>query len=195
MLKRKVLLTALLSAMFGHNCMAQYSDRKIVTPGYVIAYKDFSITVPKTGGALQKGVWSFEKNTIEEVVMFSRPDTPEFMLRNRLSGGSLSWLVTVTFRKPRTAVSASDYMDKWAPGLAFKSYPTSNKSNSCVEIELLDDKKMGKDGFFLTSLLCYHASTDQIIDLSVSELNTPSRPPDEYFIKVVANLFGSFKLK
>jgi hypothetical protein len=44
-------------------------------------------------------------------------------------------------------------------------------------------------------LLCFKASTDQIIDLSFSELNTLLRPPDEHFKKAAVDLFASFKLK
>jgi hypothetical protein len=195
MLLKKFLLAALLLATCATSSMAQYSERKKVKPGLVIGYEKFSFTVPATGGALQKSDWSFEKNTIEEVVMFSRPNSPEFRLRVRSDDGSVSWLATVTVRKPRTATSAADYMDKWVAGVAFKPYPTAYEKNSCVEIELIDDKKTGQPGFFLTSLLCYHANTDQIFDLSFSELNTLSHPPDGHFKKAVIDLFASFKLK
>jgi hypothetical protein len=194
MLRKKFLFAALLFALCATSSMAQYSERTIVKPGRVIAYETFSFTVPATGGALQKSHWSFEKNTIEEIIMFSRPNSPEFRLRTRAGDGSLSWLATITLRKPRTALSAADYMEKWAKGVAFKPYPTSNNKNSCVEIELLDDKKTGQEGFFLTSLLCYQATTDQIVDLSFSEVNTLSRPPDDHFKKAVVDLFTSFKL-
>ena len=54
MLRKKLLLTALLLATCATNSMAQYSERAIVKPGMVIGYENFSFTVPATGGALQK---------------------------------------------------------------------------------------------------------------------------------------------
>jgi hypothetical protein len=175
------------------NSMAQNKNEKNIKGGETIAGGTYSLSVPVAGGALQKNNWLYAQISGEEIIMDS-PNVPEFRLRNRLADGSVSWLASITIRKPRGATSAANYMESVAKGIKVTPYPTQNKNNSCVKTELLDESKMGQKGFYLMTLICFDSKNNKLYDLSFSEVNTLSRAPDKHFLKAASDLFAGFKL-
>jgi hypothetical protein len=175
------------------NSMAQNRNEKPIKGGETIGGGAYRLTVPVAGGALQKNTWLYAQISGEEIIMDS-PNVPEFRLRNRLADGSVSWLATITIRKPRGATSAANYMESVAKGVKVTPYPTENKNNACVETELLDEAKTGQKGFYLMSLICFDSKNNKLYDLSFSELNTLDRAPDKHFLKAASDLFAGFKL-